>query len=299
MLLAFLKQRTWKQAELARHVGVERKTLKRILDDLNVGGMAIEAEEDPPHVYWSVPKTWFPGAVAFRGEELNELVRVLQLAPQSNGRDRLLGVIATTATGIRGTPTANAIFTRSLSPHEETALANLQQSAQSKRALGIKYFTLSRGDLANRSVSVHRLLVDVGRFIATCHRDGRLKWFRIDGVQSVYTVPDEPYRDADDAALAQLIDESVDGYHSGTSPTRCVFKVHQRDARWVKAQLPMPFEAEDTGEFTRFTAVTCGVLPLARLLVGLGASAVVETPQLAALVEELAKGALAQRQGTP
>lgn len=54
----------------------------------------------------------------------------------------------------------------------------------------------------------------------------------------------------------------------------------------------MPFEAEDLGEFTRFTAVTSGVLALARLVVGLGGSARVETPELHTLVRQLAKGAL-------
>lgn len=294
VLLAFLQQRTWKQADLARHVGVERKTLKRILDDIHSAGLKLEQDPDPPHVYWSVPRTWFPGGVAFRAEELSELVRTLRLAPQSSSRDRILGMIATTATGMRGTSTANAILTRSLSPSEETVIAQLQGAAEEHVALGIRYFTLSRGDLSNRHVSVHRLLVDVGRFIATCHRDGRLKWFRIDGVQAVYAAPDEAYRAQEENSVTRLVDESVDGYHSGTPPTRCVFDVSQRDARWVKALLPMPFEAEEHGEFTRFMAVTSGLLPLARFVVGLGASARVATPELRSLVEQLARGALGE-----
>lgn len=292
ILLAFLQQRTWKQVDLARHVGVERKTLKRILDDIHNAGLKLEQEFDAPHVYWSVSKTWFAGGVAFRADELSELVRVLQLAPQSSSRDRILGMIATTATGMRGTPTANAILTRSLSPGEDKVLAQLQRAAEERTAVGVKYFTLSRGDLSNRFVSVHRLLVDVGRFIATCHRDGRLKWFRVDGVQGVYDAPNESYRTEDDAVVARLIDESVDGYHSGTPAARCVFDVHQRDARWVKALLPMPFETEEKGDFTRFIAVTSGLLPLARFVVGLGASARVQTPELECLVKQLAQGAL-------
>jgi predicted DNA-binding transcriptional regulator YafY len=294
VLLAFLQHRTWKQAELARHVGVERKTLKRILDDIHNAGLKLEQESDPPHVYWSVSKTWFPGGVAFRADELSELVRTLQLAPQSASRDRILGTIATTATGMRGTSTANAILTRSLSPNEETVLAQLQRAAEERTAVGMKYFTLSRGDLSNRFVSVHRLLIDVGRFIATCHRDNRLKWFRIDGVQSVYTASSESFRTEEDAAVSRLIDESVDGYHSGTPPVRCVFEVHRSEARWVKASLPLPFEAEEHGDFTRFTATTSGLLPLARFVVGLGSSARVQTPELLDIVRRLARGALGE-----
>jgi predicted DNA-binding transcriptional regulator YafY len=292
VLLAFLESNIWKQADLARRVGVERKTLKRILDDLQQGGLRLSQEEDPPHVYWCVPKTWFPGAVAFRGEDLTELVRLLQLAPQSPKRDRLLGVIATTATGLRGTATANAILTRSLSPEEESVLAELQRAAQSQHALRVKYFTLSRGDLASRVVSVHRLLIDVGRFIATCHRDGRLKWFRLDGVQAVQAASEEAYRQASDEDVVRLIDESVDGYHSGAAPLECVFWVNNQEARWVKAQLPMPFHVEEGAEATRFSATTSGLLPLARFIVGLGGSARVETAELAVLVRKLARGAL-------
>ena len=152
VLLAFLQSRTWKQVELARHVGLQTKSLRRILNDLSKGGLRLEQEQDPPHVYWSVPKTWFPGGVAFRGDELSELVRVLQLAPQSPGRDRLLGTIATTATGLRGTATANAILTRSLSPNEENVLAKLQESAYSDQLehLFLQHLSTQSGGLERR-----------------------------------------------------------------------------------------------------------------------------------------------------
>lgn len=273
---------------------MERKTLRRILVDLQAAGLRLEEESDPPNVFWSVPKTWFPGAVAFRGDDLADLARSLQLAPQSAKRDRLLGIIATTATGIRGTSTASAILTRALSPTEESALVTLQEAVQSSQPLGVKYYTLSRGDLAWRVLSIHRLLVDVGRFIATCHRDGSLKWFRLDGVQAVRPEPHEAFRAAPDAAVADLIDQSVDGYHSGQAPTVCSFRVDAANARWVKGQFQMPLDVEEGPLETRFTVTTSGLLPLARFVVGLGRAARVETPELLALVRQLAKGALGE-----
>jgi hypothetical protein len=42
----------------------------------------------------------------------------------------------------------------------------------------------------------------------------------------------------------------------------------------------------------RFTTATAGVLRLARFVVGLGVAARTETPELAALVQKLARGAL-------
>src|SRR5690606_4178308 len=120
VLLAFLEQRTWRQAELARRVGVERRQLVRVLDNLTRAGFDIHREEEHPDVYWSVPKHWFPGGVAFSGEDVSDLVRVLQLAPQSKKRDRLLSWISACATGVGSNE--GHVVTRVLSPAEEASL---------------------------------------------------------------------------------------------------------------------------------------------------------------------------------
>lgn len=298
VLLAFLESRTWRQSELAKRAGVERKQIVRVLDDLQQAGFVLEREEDHPHVYWSVPKGWFPGAVAFAREDVAELARVLQLAPQSAKRDQLLSRIASTATGMRVAVT-DSVLTRPLSPVEESCLATLQDAAQRQVAANARYYTLSRGEIAWRILSVHRILVDQGRFVATCHRDGRLKWFRLDGVLAVAVTEQEPFRLAPPEELKRLLEESVDGYHSGGAPTRCVFRVNASDARWVKGQLATPFRAEEGADETTFTAVTSGLLPLARFVVGLGRAARVDTPELRTLVEELARGALTASEENP
>ena len=35
ILMAFVEQRTWRQIELARHAGIERKQLVKVLNDLD------------------------------------------------------------------------------------------------------------------------------------------------------------------------------------------------------------------------------------------------------------------------
>ena len=64
LLVAFLRQRTWSQAELAREVGIEVRAVRRRLNELRAAGVPLEDDEDRPHVYWSVPKRWFPGGAA-------------------------------------------------------------------------------------------------------------------------------------------------------------------------------------------------------------------------------------------
>lgn len=298
VLLAFLEQRTWQQAELARRAGVERKRIAQIMRDLEEAGLPLEREEDHPHVYWSVPKNWFPGAVAFSGKEVSELVRVLQLAPRSATRDQLLSRITAAATGVtRASPAA--VVTRPLSAEEETSLAILEESVTRECAARVRYHTLSRGDIAWRFLSIHRLFVEQRRFVATCHRSNQLKWFRLDGVISAELTEHEPYRRAEDAAIERLLNESVDGYHSGAPAVQCVFRVDNAEARWVSRQLPLPFKTREEPNEVVFTAVTAGLLPLARFLVGLGRAVRIETPELRKLVVELARGALGEAEANP
>lgn len=295
VLLAFLEQRTWRQAELAQRVGVERKQLVRVLDDLTRAGFPLEREEDHPDVYWSVPRHWFPGGVAFSGDAVGDLVRVLQRAPRSQQRDRLLARISASATGMGSSE--QHLVTRALSAAEESCLSVLEQSAERKVAVHARYYTLSRGDIAWRFLSVHRILLDRGRFIATCHRDDRLKWFRLDGVISAQLSQQEPFRDRVPTDVDKLVAESVDGYHSGAPAVRCTFRVSLQDARWVRTQLPLPCELKEDGSEMVFTSVTAGLQSLARFLVGLGRSVRVETPELRRLVLELAQGALEMNRG--
>ncbi|HEY5956488.1 MAG TPA: WYL domain-containing protein [Polyangiaceae bacterium] len=291
ILLAFLENRVWQQAELARRVGIERKQLVHALEDLQQAGLRIDRDEEHPYVYWSVPKSWFPGAVAFRSHDVRELVRIIQLAPRSAGRARLLGKIAAVASGVSETASGRVV-TRALSDAEEGVLAVLQEATVQRIAVRIKYYTLSRGAMASRILSIHRIFVDHGRFIASCHRDNRLKWFRIDCAIAAEPSHTERFREVSDEQVQAFHDESVDGFHSGTPALHCVFRVRLTDARWVRGLLPMPFEVYDSGDEAVFATTTAGLMPLARFLVGLGDAVIVETQELRDLVKSLAKGAL-------
>lgn len=279
---------------MARHIGVERKALVRILTDLSQGGMPLLREEDHPQVYWSVPKGWFPGAVAFPAQELGDLVSVLRRAPRSQKRDRLLEHLLARAVGMPSrVASSSTLVTRHLSAEQEARLSQLERAAETRVAIHARYYTRSRGAIGWRHFSVQRILLDGMRFVALCHRDRRLKWFCLDGVMSAVLDPNEPFQRAPDELVEQLLNESVDGYHSGMEPIPCVFRVQLRDAPWVRDQLPLACKVDDEGDDeTTFRAITAGLLPLARFLVGLGRAVHIETPELAALVRELAMGAL-------
>jgi hypothetical protein len=73
-------------------------------------------------------------------------------------------------------------------------------------------------------------------------------------------------------------------------------RVRDPDARWVKANLPLPMASVAIAGGLRFSTETRAVRQLARFVLGLGGVASAETPELRRLVRELAEAALAATQ---
>jgi predicted DNA-binding transcriptional regulator YafY len=294
---AFLARRTWPQSELAKEVGVTRDTIRRILTELVDKGMPLSREEEHPHVYWSVPKNWYPGSVIFKQEEVPELLRQLRRIPQGQGRQRLLQLLLSRLPhAALDPPSATAVvMTRESSDEEERFLSVIEDSAREKAALRMRYLNASRVDASARDASVHRVLLGPpARFVATCHRDGKLKTFRVDGVLDARLDRSVAYRPSTDAALAAYLAQSVDGFHDEGPVLDLSFFVDDPDARWVQKNLPEGMRAESSVGGVRVTARTSAVRQVARFVVGLGASAKPESPELAREVEALAKGALSR-----
>jgi predicted DNA-binding transcriptional regulator YafY len=151
------------------------------------------------------------------------------------------------------------------------------------------------GRIDSRRVSVHRIFVERRRLVATCHDEARLAWFCLSDIISVSPEPETAFRFVSSLEIAQFLDHSVDGYHSGAAAIRCILRVRTLDAAWVRERLSasLLLHGEVHGEFTVFTTFTAGLLPFARLILGLGGVVRVETPELRQLVIELARSALA------
>ena len=297
---AFLQRRTWSQAELARHVGVAVPALRKRLNELTTSGFPLDREEDHPHVFWSVPKDWFPGGVVFSGEEVPDLLRQLAHLPRGAARDRLLAkVIEAAPRRSSFTAPAAALVTRTASPSEESWLPLCEDAAARRAALRVRYYTASRGAIEWRHVSVQR--VGVGppaRLVAVCHRSGSLRWFRVDNVLGATLDDHEPFRAADAAAVEAFLATSLDGFHAGGAPSRCAFFVRDPEARWVQSSLLEPMRAEVVPGGIRVTLETSAPLVVARFVVSLGGAARAETPELRVHVAELARAAL-EAQGAP
>lgn len=297
ILQAFVRRKTWSQAELARELGLQVPTVKKRLEELLASGMPFERQEELPHVYWSVPEHWFPGGVVLDAELAQEVTRLALRAP-SPKRSKILTRLMSSRAG-RGAKAPlgqveQRVTPKQESPAEQAYLSPLVEAALERAPMRLRYFTSSRGELGERTVSVHQVLPGPpARFVGVCHQHGDLRWFRVENVLEARP-SSEPFRAWPDDEVERFVASSVDGFHGAERDVEVAFVVRLPEARWVRMNLPEGL----TGELTpsgalRVVARTSALMPIARYVVGLGGAARAETPALGALVAELARGALA------
>lgn len=299
IIAAFIEQPTWKQADLARKLETTSETVRRHLQDLQRGGMKLHDEREPPHVYWSVPKRWLPGALAFKGEEAADLLRLLGRAPPGPLRDRLIRLtvdrLASGGQHVAFDPDTIPPTLESPDADDESKLAVVEDAAAQKVVLKMRYFAASKGKESWRHASVHR--IDAGprrQFVATCHRSGDLRRFRVSNVLDARLDRGEAFRPSTKAALEKLDRESFGGFRDVGPVVHCSFFVRDPEAAWVAKNLPdRGIRTEEAERGTRFVIDTAGVSVLARFVAGLGEVARPETEELAEEVRRIARAALA------
>lgn len=296
IFVAFLDERTWRQADLARRVGISTKALRSHLEGLARAGVPLERDEDDG-VFWSVPRGWFPEAVALPRASVHELLRLLKRSPRSPTRDKLLAKIlgASSAEALGGR--ADTVASGQLS-FDEHHLDAVQDAADQRVALELSYFSASRGALSARHVSVQRVHPGAKtRFVAWCHRSGCLKWFRVDNIVWARLDAGQPYREVEPELVATFERGSAGGFYQGETPRELRFFVAAPEARWVERNLLDGMKAEQVEGGIRVGIVTASPIAVARYVVGLGGLARPETAELRQLVAELARAALAVAEG--
>lgn len=291
IFLAFVENGTWSQSELARRCGVQVATVRKHLVSLQ-GRMRLERERDDSQVYWSVPRGWFPGGSVLTETEAAHAARLIARLPKTNASERLLRKLL-----LGGSP-PNAPGNEAPAMTSEEILTVIEDCVAGATVLRVRYYSISGADLTSRLFSVHRIVYGSGRLVATCHRDGRLKWLRIDRVERPAAAPEESFRSQEPEALDRFCRHSFGGFSSGGEPVACAFFVREAEAKWVRHNLPdatLTVEPADGGIVVR--AETNAVHLLARFVVGLGPAARAETPALREAVLELARGALSANGG--
>lgn len=292
---AFVQQTTWRQAHLAREIGVSSRQLSTVLRELQRSGMPLESENEPPHVVWSVPNGWFPGGVFFEEDHLPLLIDAVLRVPDEYSKNLLLHRLAT---GKRAAPLAiarlGAAVRATLHANEEhPILLKTEQAILQGQPLRLRYFSSHSGEIEDRTITPLRVFLEPRpRIAALCHRDRKLKWFRIDNIERAEPAA-EVAMSHDEEAMNAFLDASVDGFNDGTE-TEHAFVVRSPESRWVKRNLPpgMTIDAAYPSSSGLRVRARGGLLVVARFVVGLGCGARAESPALREAVRELARGAL-------
>ncbi len=292
LVVAFIRRKTWTQAELAKEPGVGVAAVRKKLVELQAAGVPLEKQEDHPHVYWSVPRKWIPEAVQLDPVEVSELLRLLARLPGGAARDRLVERILEARP--RASERVSAVLAPSLDEEEERWLAVVEDAASRREVLAFRYVSATRGQTELREASPHQVLVGPpARFIATCHRAGTLKWFRVDRILSARLAGHEGARSAEAGVLAEAVRTSVNGFRSEEPASEVSFFVREPESRWVEGNLPAPLEAQSVpGGGIRVSGRTAALVQIARFVVGLGGAALPESPELRAVVRDIAEATL-------
>ncbi|CAN5192849.1 hypothetical protein BH09MYX1_BH09MYX1_46330 [soil metagenome] len=297
LIVAFVRRNVWAQADLARELDIGVAALRKKLAELQSAGVPLEKEEDHPHVYWSVPKKWLPDAVQLDSVEVGELLRLLARLPLSASRNRIVERVLQGRA--RPVERANAVVAPAFAQQEEQWLSFVEDAASRGEVLIFRYYSASRGHMESREASPHKVLVGPpARFMATCHRSGTLKWFRVDRISSARLAGKACARTADAAALAEALRTSVNGFHDGEGATEVEFFVRDPHSRWVSSDLPAPLVFEPVTGGIVVRGRTAAIVMVAKFVVTLGAAARADTPALRAIVRDLAEGTLEANQET-
>lgn len=297
ILRALLEQRTWRQDELARHLDLTARTIRERLEEMGASGFRLERQEEPPYVYWSVPPDWLPGAVTLNAAQVSGALKLLVRVPKSEPRDELLRLLTgALPVGAGRAPTIDgAVSAPATTAREEAILSAVLDARWRRQSLRILYGSTHAEEPSWRHISVQQVRPGPPvRIAAWCHRRDALRWFRGDRIAEALPDARIPWRDVPTEEVREFVARSPHGF-VGDAIARCVFAVRNPEARWVRANLPDPaagrYDVADTAEGIRVT-VTASVDQIARYVVGLGAAARAETPELAAEVARLALGAL-------
>ena len=300
LIACFIQDKSWNQSALARAVELTVPALRKKLIELQAAGIVLERQEDAPHVWWSVKASWMPGTVKLEADDVRDLLRLLSRLPNGAAKGRVLARILDGYVGAGAMKRNDAtVLPPTLGPQEEHWLGFVEDAAGQGQVLRFRYLSARAGVVETREASPHRVVPGPpARFMATCHRSGKLKWFRVDRMSGATLEGKERARKVDEKELEEALRTSVNGYRDAVVPTELRFFVGNPEAQWVIGNLPTPLEASVVEGGIVVRGTTAAVVQIARFVVGLGGAARCETPELRAMVRELAEGAVEAAGGT-
>jgi predicted DNA-binding transcriptional regulator YafY len=292
VLEAFVEQSRWSQAKLAERLGVEVRTLRKVLIALDSAERIVCVEkEDGASRVWQATRGLM-GGMAVSHADVKLLMTQVRRAPKSQARERAMARLKRLSVDEREPQNPHA-----LTPEEEANLELLDEAIGKRVVMWVDYVSHGTGQRSERHISPQRIVAadDKPRAIVFCHRDRILKWFRISGFVRASLESPADYVAIPRVELDTYAADSVNYFNDGRTHADAEesFILQGAAARWVPRNLPKGLRAQTIANGrVRITAPSRGIVNAARFVVGLGADVEIETPTLRNLVLDLASGAL-------
>jgi predicted DNA-binding transcriptional regulator YafY len=296
--------------EAAHHFAITPEQLVRDLELLFVCGTPGHMPDDLIEAEWEDGRVYLGNADAIARplrlglDEALALVaglRTLLDVPGAGDREALTGALAKLSEAAGEAAAAARAVSVDLrgddgapgpgrAQRAEEVLATVRAALRGRRRLHLRYLVLSRDEATDRQVDPMRVLTVDGRWYLEGwdHRSSSVRLFRLDRVLHAEltgadgTPPPE--------ALARDVD---DGLFQPSPEDLLVTLDLAPAARWVVEQVPVEDVAERGDGRLRVRLRTADPRWLRRLLLSLGGSAaVVEPPEVAAMVADAAERAL-------
>lgn len=264
----FAERSSWKEGELARRLGT-RTNLQRVLAVLAEQGWPLHLQDG----VWSVPEGWRPDGLRLSTTDLSELLRILARAPRSRPRDQILSKLT------RRLRESSRVAPSELEPPDEYRAA-LEQAATERRALEILYFSRETFAAAPRTVSVQDSASwGRGECWVVSHPSNTATRILLDGVLDVRERPDRAY----------VLAEGLRRASRAVPRLRVAFRVPHRKTRQLLPNLTAGLGVRGDDDGLHVEGRVSGLMPVARLVLTLGAGIAIETPELRGLVDALAR----------
>jgi predicted DNA-binding transcriptional regulator YafY len=282
------------QSVLAKEVGIDGDSARRILGELREAGVPVEREREGRAVVWNVAEGWFPNGVVFEGEHASTLLRLLLRLRPSRERDALIDRVTHASSSVREVRAAqNAIVPPSSHGDAEDRLSELERSAIGRYAVRVLYRAANEEHAAWRVCSVQRVVTDRPAFaMVWSHKSQELRCYRPERIHRVVRAEEYRYVERPSREVTEAIAESVNGFRGGEK-SELSFVVRERDWGWVEINMPArPVRTERTANGVRVVMVNRGGDVLVRWLTGMADRVTIETESVRAAVHENARRAL-------
>ena len=273
VLASLLEQRTWKQAELARHVGVETQTVKRCLEELELAGVPLESEKDHPHVYWSVPNSWLPDGVNLPRELLVDLLRRLARGTAGGEHDRLLAHLVSSCPPLREmVARVQAAHVADGTDFSSVVLAALEDACDSHPVV-LMYRKSRKAPVEPRVCSPACFVDRHQHLLARCHTTGGARRFRLDRIVQVHDAHGQDYQPLSEDEVKAALTGAVDGFRAPGPLVDVRFRLvgPVNEVAWMLEHLPEDLEVEDTAQGFLLHGQSGALGKLAAKLVSFGA----------------------------